>query len=171
MNGTRIFVGTDSERHKYYVDVRLGPDPLNQLAGRFQTTEHQDLTTEPLTLSMTYDEIDPRVRRDGGFVAGGAGVPEAVKRITTPAIRRDVLRRMGEIADRWHLNGMVAGCAHQDVVWEDHEYGRRPSLDLTPACPVTGYKYGHAWLVEILPDEIVAEIVSWGVPIQEASNA
>ena len=47
--------------------------------------------------------------------------------------------RLKAIWERWHLNGLRAGCAH--------------GLD----CP-EGYKYGSAWLVEPLPDDIVAEL-------------
>lgn len=51
------------------------------------------------------------------------------------------------IGNEWHLNGVVAGCAHQTVEYETDRYGRRvPSLSLTKPCPATGYQYGHAWL-------------------------
>jgi hypothetical protein len=41
--------------------------------------------------------------------------------------------------DRWHLNGMRAGCAH---------LGKGSTIG--DVCEVSGYKYGHAWLVEPL---------------------
>jgi hypothetical protein len=68
--------------------------------------------------------------------------------------------------DRWHLNTMRAGCAHQTVVWEDSRYGVRPSLERTPVCPVSGYRYGSAWLVEVLPDTVLVKCreFGWVVP-------
>lgn len=213
MRGTKIFLGHDDENHAYYADIRLGPDDMNVLTGR-ETTTHETLTSEPLVLSMTYDERGPR-----GFESGGAGLPEAVTRVTKPAIDPDVLARIGEVADRWHLNGMTAGCAHQADAWTcsaqvptgvtlragghdvpetrncgtlngwaevqrvygEHPYphrgdachscGRNRWDEPTDHCPETGYRFGTAWLVETLPPEIVAEVQSWGVKIQEVTRA
>ena len=82
---------------------------------------------------------------------------------------RERLLKASELAERWHLNQMRAACAHQEIVYELDRYGRAvPSLDLTPACPGTpdtrgrvrggGYRYGSAWLFEVVPDEVAAEI-------------
>ena len=150
------FVGTDDQGHRYYVEVEIGPDALNDLS-YFNTTEHEPATKRTPTLSMTYREVNPRGRRD--WVSGGAGVPDLPARVTKSLA---VLKRMAAVAERWHLNGMRAGCAHQVPVMETDQYGRTvPSLDLTPPCPLTGYKYGHAWLVEPLPADIIAEVLSW----------
>lgn len=52
---------------------------------------------------------------------------------------------------RWHLNDMRPNCAHQSYV------GPRPEdLPSIPKCPETGYRYGHAWLVEPLPDDVLS---------------
>lgn len=74
--------------------------------------------------------------------------------------RKDV-HNLVDIWARWHLNGMRAGCAHvPEPLWETNErYGyRQPDLKNTPACRVSGYRYGHAWLAEELPAEIVTEV-------------
>lgn len=52
---------------------------------------------------------------------------------------------------RWNLNTMKAGCAHQKVRWEYTRGYAQVDLARTPACPVTGYRYGSGWLVEPLP--------------------
>lgn len=57
----------------------------------------------------------------------------------------------------WHLNSMTAGCAHQEPVM-DARGGF--DLDRTAPCPVTGYKFGHAWLVRLLPDGFADHIIS-----------
>jgi hypothetical protein len=87
------------------------------------------------------------------MVSGGATVEPLREVIANGRYERGMgaskVRALAKL-ERWHLNGLKAGCAHQTVVWEDSPY-RRPSLDLTPACPVSGYQYGHAWLVKLLP--------------------
>ncbi len=83
---------------------------------------------DKIEASFQYREIDHRFRE----VSSGAGVPEAIKRITHPyaAIgNRDgdaygpvevlsewtleSLARLAEVADEWHLNALQAGCEHQ----------------------------------------------------------
>ena len=51
---------------------------------------------------------------------------------------------MMDRADRWHLNGMNAGCKHQDNYNYVEEYEQLADIE-------TGYKYGSKWLVEPLP--------------------
>lgn len=54
-----------------------------------------------------------------------------------------------EVWDRWHLNDMRAGCQHQrQMGWTS--YDDHPSEE----CPVCGYRYGTAWLVEELPAKV-----------------
>lgn len=49
---------------------------------------------------------------------------------------------------KWHLNGMRAGCAHQQA---DIKY------EIGAVCEFCGYKYGSAWLYEPLP----ADVIGW----------
>lgn len=53
----------------------------------------------------------------------------------------------------WHLNDMHAACAHMKLP-KDQSYEARKNI----TCPVTGYKYGHAWLYEPLPTNVVERI-------------
>ena len=98
------------------------------------------------------------------------------------------LARLREIWERWHLNGMRAGCEHQRAEkWHErpidpskptNTYGQwcgergpttwnmltwvtkkdHPQGLMCEPCPVCGYKYGTAWLHEPLPPEIIAEL-------------
>lgn len=70
----------------------------------------------------------------------------------------DWIERLRETWRDWHLNDMQAACAHQVVQWEDGPHGPRQSLDLTADCPITGYRYGTAWLVRPLPTHVEHEI-------------
>lgn len=55
---------------------------------------------------------------------------------------------------RWHLNDMRAECEHQRAMgWT---WGTHPS----EPCPTCGYKLGHAWLTETVPDEVIAFLES-----------
>jgi len=132
----------------------------------YETIEHETVS-EPLGFALTSAVWDPS-RTD--WIAGGATVEplrEVVERGTvSPRLTSDGLARLADIGERWHLNDVKAGCAHQTVVYEDGEYGRRPSLTLTEPCPMTGYRYGSSWLIEPLPDGLldeVSDILEWHV--------
>lgn len=55
----------------------------------------------------------------------------------------------------WHLNDMQAGCAHQT---RPDDMSMSDALAKVPPCPVTGYRFGSAWLVRVIPDDVVAEM-------------
>lgn len=171
MEGTHIGIGEwreDDRRYRLVVtlDLRVG-DLAGDLAERgFKTVEHEPCPPGTLTLSATHDIIDRGKRRGDDFVSGGAGLPALPEHeiMFDAGWSRARYGELRELAERWHLNTMRAACAHQTVVWASDRYGRQaPSLDLTPACPVTGYKYGHAWLVEPLPAEVLAYLDALGV--------
>jgi hypothetical protein len=64
------------------------------------------------------------------------------------------LAKLVDIWRRWHLNGMRTECEHQRArgeTWETH-----PSEE----CPDCGYKLGHAWLFEPLPQEVIEYVQS-----------
>lgn len=98
------------------------------------------------------------------------------------------ISRLFDLWDRWHLNGMRAGCAHQKAEgWEKRPidqskpttaYGKHfpgqvsdswnmltwvtpkehPEGLLTKPCPVCGYRYGSEWLYENIPTDVLSEI-------------
>lgn len=72
----------------------------------------------------------------------------------------DIFVKLYNIWERWHLNDLHAGLKVQEDFIKDNlkEY------DYTRACrllkdanlyEINGYKYGHGWLVEELPSEVV----------------
>lgn len=115
-------------------------------------------------------------RRD--IYAGGQLRENVRDYLTKPLIGEEKLARILEIWDRWHLNGLQAGCEHQRARgWGKTELTlpssekklsgwvyptEHPEGVLCKPCPVCGYKYGSAWLREELPQEIIDEIKSWG---------
>lgn len=123
----------------------------------YHTTEHL-MMHNPYGLTVTTQVWSP-----GGtdMVAGGA-TRDPLREVTEPARfwTRDTLATLAVLGDRWHGNDFQAGCAHQDVVYEDDpRYPGRPSLDLTKPCPVNGYRYGSAWLVEPLPEQVIRDLM------------
>ncbi len=120
----------------------------------YQTTAH-DMIENPLDFSITTAVWKPN-RSD--WVSGGATVEPlneilaADKPRFAPGWDAGKIRALLKLAP-WHLNAVTAGCDHVTPVMERDRYDRVvPSLDLTPPCPKTGYRYGHAWLVRVLPD-------------------
>jgi hypothetical protein len=63
------------------------------------------------------------------------------------------VRSLHDLWQRWRLNQMRAACAHMDLP-DDPSYDARRNI----VCPVTGYRYGSAWLYEPIPESVIAEI-------------
>ena len=59
----------------------------------------------------------------------------------------DDRKKLYDAWGQWHLNDMRAGCEHQ------RELATRP--EISEPCVVCGYKYGHAWLYEALPNDVL----------------
>lgn len=165
LNGTimlngNIEVGTvPGDRHGYAARTRLPVTidvRIERLERRetYQTTQHEGLT-RPLGLSVMSNVWQPG---RGDIVTGGA-TREPLRDVAehgTPGRfwDPDKLTLMARLGDQWHANDMTAACAHQEVVYEEKPY-HRPSLDLTPPCPVTGYRYGTDWLITPLSTPVV----------------
>lgn len=144
-----IPLGKDGEGNRAFVTIELRTEEREQ-----ETTEHTTIM-EVTELSVVAHAWQ-RNHRDITWSCPGG---DWLKYLDDPP---PLARRVAEIGERWHLNAMRAGCAHQTVRYETDRYGRRvSSLTLTEPCPKTGYKYGHAWLVEPLPGDVLAEIRGW----------
>jgi hypothetical protein len=126
--------------------------------GVWPTVTHGEIS-DPLNLSIMGEVWEPGDRRRHDASRCGQ-VTDSLLEIVKPAEgwTLEEVRELHDIWERWHLNTMVAACAHQEVVYEDSAYGRRPSLDKTPACPETGYRYGSKWLTDPLPTDVIARI-------------
>lgn len=153
--GRNLFLGYTPDNLRVYVDVTV----RRRTGEGFRTIEHE--------LSGAFDELaitgsvyaGKSGKLDSQFVSGGQCVGDAASvladggRLARGAAEADV-RLIVEAWPRWHLNGMRAGCAHVEPVG-DTASGR---LDSTPECPVSGYRWGSAWLVEPLPHGLIDEL-------------
>lgn len=111
---------------------------------RNQTVDHETIDgyTE---LSVSTSGLYKGHKRGVDIDFGGQCI-DMLREVTKPA-KGWTVADLGELADlweHWHLNGMRAACAHQD---RDAGMG-------SPDCPVSGYRWGHARLVEPLPDDV-----------------
>jgi hypothetical protein len=85
-------------------------------------------------------------------------------------IPKEQLLRILEVWDEWHLNDMEAGTKLQEEILVKHYGKKKRGYTYVDACNVLkkeglyvdrGYKYGSAWLLRILPEEIIEEIKTW----------
>lgn len=131
-----------------YVDVTIA-----HMQGRHHETTEHDAVDDYFSISICGSTVTADSRRRGDIDGGGQNIDTVAM---VPGI--------GKLVDVWkeyHLTDMTAGCAHQTPVYAPDTYGRSvPSLDLTAPCPVTGYRYGHAWLVRDLPASAVQAVLN-----------
>jgi hypothetical protein len=147
------YIGRDTEGRRIFVSLEI-----TSVTGQSQMLDH-----EPI-------EAWDRVGIDAGAVSRShrgfetAGQIIDVVRGTTPD--KGSSWTVGDIAslvaiwERWNLNDLHAGCEHVPTpVYRIGTYGRpEVDLDKTPECAETGYRYGSAWLVEVVPEEVLAEV-------------
>jgi hypothetical protein len=159
---TDLFVGTvPGEEYGYKRNLRVTISvELAHTGQQTETTEHGHVSN-PLRFSISGGVWNPN-RTD--YVSAGQ-ITDVLTSLGTfaPGFDADKAARLAGLWQRWHLNDVRAGCAHQAVVWEDG----RPSLDLTLPCPVTGYRYGSAWLTEELPEGFADELWSLLPPVED----
>lgn len=137
----RINVGT-YEGKKVLVEVEIKLKESSR-----ETTTHKHVKSYR-TLSLS-----------GSYNGGGGQIVDRLKELDTVSIPEQDLKDLIEIWERWHLNDLKAGCEHQEPipVSSDHpEYVHYKWLN-SKRCP-NGYKWGSAWLVEELPQEVIDRV-------------
>ncbi|MET7363194.1 hypothetical protein ABZS76_32820 [Streptomyces sp. NPDC005562] len=149
-----VFVGTTVDRLRVHVDIELRVDDQER-----QTVDHQTVSN-PLTLSVTQTSYRGKKNIDRNFDSGGVDL-DNILRVVTPAPGYTLaeVREIARIGKRWHLNTMRAACAHMTL--PEGKVGAE-LLDEGLVCEKSGYKYGHAWLTEVLPDDVTARIQELG---------
>lgn len=149
MTSRKVMLGYTKDRARVYVTVGL-----TWHDSEMQTVQHE--TADGFWRLSMVGEVVEFAHRDA---ATAGQCSEYLLEVVDPEARTlDQIRDMHDTWERWHLNDLQAGCAHQRVVWEDSEYGRRPSLSDTLPCPESGYRYGSAWLTEPLPQDVLDKV-------------
>lgn len=154
------YVGRTSRGDRLWLEIELRQQ--QNVASR-QTVEHEP-ASESLELSISGLLVPYRART----VHGAGQVTDDLKHVTEPAEGWTVseLRKLLAVWERWHLNGLKAGCVHMPE-----------GTALGTECPVQAadpkiekpYRYGHAWLVEVLPDEVEAQVRAWAARLDGTS--
>ncbi len=77
------------------------------------------------------------------------------------------LNTITEVWQKWHLNDMKAGTKKQQAFID--EWKKSNKYEYTAICEAlkqaglyedNGYKYGHSWLVDPLPENVITDIIS-----------
>lgn len=142
----------------------------------FRNAKIGTVDREVVYLTALLREYGPHVElsitadiRQSGRCVGGGQARDTVRAVAkrghlaeglTPALVEGLL----EVWDRWHLNGLRAGCQHQ----RDFGWPRRPTDDVrSKPCPICDYGYGTAWKHEALPDYVVPFLRRFAVAAEE----
>lgn len=146
-------IGVTDEGDKIAVEGRL----YRKDGTHFDTIEHEPVggTYSELSLSGASRRKGRSVRNPNGSDAYGQiydSLPRIVK--TYGSVTAGDVMRLVTLWKRWHLNGLKAGCAHMTLP-RDPSYDARKDI----TCPETGYRYGQAWLVDLLPASVWDEIM------------
>lgn len=128
---------------------------------------HEELPAGQMTVAITFEVKDPTKRGDNAYLSMGQTPPED-RIIATPPKGVDVdthwevTAAIDRLWERWHLNDMRAACAHQTKPEVPEGVASRTHwlLDNTPPCPVTGYRYGSAWLHAPLDDQALTDLLT-----------
>ena len=150
------FLGRNNFGEKYYVsfDIQDISKPTETIL--HDTISHFQRVSLSGALVSKYGSLE----YNRGIVSIGQN-SHYLQEITEPAAEysRASIKRLGELWDRWHLNDMNSHCAHQDsaIKW-----------DQVDPCPITGYKAGHAWLLDPVPAQVIAEIRNILHPLKAA---
>jgi hypothetical protein len=161
-----IFVGhtgTGRDRYVVYAGLEIRP-AQHRVTG--QTVTHGIIPPDALEVAITGSTYHAtrdgsRDRRYADMVSGGQNIDDV------RAIGSTRAKRIADLWDRWHLNGMRAACVHQAAAAAEiqaaakmrgyaQDRERWAALSALP-CP-EGYRYGSAWLYEPVPDDVLAEL-------------
>lgn len=111
----------------------------------WKTDIHHNKTTERLRLRLQGVVISKygNLENDNSWRSCGQVTEklQQLQRLESGWTVQDVVK-LAEIWDEWHLNDMQAACAHQTQGAD------------SPPCPITGYKWGHEWLIKSLPYKV-----------------
>lgn len=140
------FVGTTRDGEAVYVQVKVDSG-----AKEVQTVTH-GTASRVIRVSFMGHFYDKGSRRKDW--SGGGQCVDMVEAVTRPApeLAPHQVKRLAEIWRRWHLNDMHAGCVHQEVVLGEN------GQPTAARCPETGYRYGHAWLYEAPPADVLDDL-------------
>jgi hypothetical protein len=153
----RGYIGRTADGDNVYVEIKT-----EETAGTYETTDHRTVTGG-VRVSIMGHHFEKGSRRKNW--SGGGQCVDTVAAVVKPApgVAREDVARLVEIWRAWHLNDMRAGCDHvPEPLFESSKGYPQADLVNTPACPASGYRYGHAWLYKQPPADVLADLARIG---------
>jgi|LSQX01.3.fsa_nt_gb hypothetical protein len=147
----RLYVGVKNTGKKMYVDLTINQEAETRTA---QTTTGHFITGYK-TLSMS------------GTNGQNRKETADINNYKELFISKEDLQTINRVWANWHLNDMHIGTERQEEFLK--QWKKEHKYDYTAACEAlkevglyedNGHKYGHAWLVKPLPEEVITEIIS-----------
>lgn len=158
-----IYLGATAQREHVYAELRITPGNSERMV---TFTDHSQ-APQPERVSISFAVLshkhrDPRTAPDAYWLSSGQVQPED-RVIATPAIPLGHLRWIQNAWATEHMNDMHAECDHmtpemleptpEQLAEYAQAHPHTPSYSLAQywkldnvACPVTGYRWGSAWL-------------------------
>lgn len=138
-------IGRNKIGEKYFISVKLR-DRANGVG-----IDHREIPEyKQLSFTGVLTSKHGSIKAERGLISLGQNY-EYLNEIEFPARGFDQrkIERIAKLWSEWHLNDMRSHCVHQNqaIAW-----------DLVDPCPITGYKAGHAWLVNPVSDDVISEI-------------
>jgi hypothetical protein len=165
-----------------FVDARLShaQPSVERPDATAETVDHRQIASfdsfgASFSLIRRGGGFDPVTMTDGmaddnAWITFGQ-VPERERRIVqgdNSPVSRDDRILIQSAWRRHHLNDMQAGCVHMRdmIVPETHDEKDDQVYQIKHwVCPVTGYRYGSAWLVSELPDAMLTRLKGVLTPV------
>lgn len=146
-------IGYTDDRERVSVEISLTTH-----SGRTFETVNHDSVTSVTRLSIVGNLYGPHCRNP--WACGQ--IRNDVRRVTRPSKgwTLEDIARLADIWEHWHLNDMRAACAHMSLP-TDTSYDARQHITCPRVRLVKNqkhYRYGHAWLVESLPIDVLADV-------------
>jgi hypothetical protein len=123
---------------------------------------HLDIDLKPCQ-EYTELSICGTVQGPHGFYSGGQNTDEIRRSLGSDPL----ISELCDIWERWHMNGLCSGTREQrdwlrenPREWDRMNYYTEQCNDLKAAdlYEVRGYKFGHSWLVERIPGEVIERV-------------
>lgn len=154
-----VFLGRKADGEKVYASANL----QHEIKENVQTVTHEKVSGVILRFSASGHTVSKFARHSSENWIGGGQMMDELLEITDPAPGWTLaeIKAFHRLWKNWHLNDMNGGCQHvPDPLYRKNDrYGyQEVDLENTPACPKTGYRWGHAWLYRPIPAVVVDEI-------------
>jgi hypothetical protein len=147
----KLYVGVKNNLKKMYVELTIN-----------QETDNRTAQTINLETIVAYKSLS--ICGNGGQNIEEIADINGYKELY---ISKSDLNTIIDIWKKWNLNDMNAGTEKQKAFI--NEWKKTNRYDFSKACDAlteaniyidNGYKYGSAWLIEILPNEIITKVIS-----------